>query len=1374
MARRKLRNIRARREAAFGADGAVTAGAIALQTASQVAQMVQSRNATIQNAQLQANAQTRAATTQANALAKQNTIATQNAEKQIETQKEAQAENKDIQNNYYLALQTLMGQQNQNDRLEASKIQVRNGGDAGSKNKTPISYLQGGLQGNMPFKVTDGGGVIPVGVTPEGFNLYEVIGNDHNHYHKTKSGKHKTGVGFKFANGSVIEGEGNQKSGQGEYLMTTPNDAVFISKHSINGFNPAQAVNNGMNPLQAFQLQEYIKAANGISDDGKHNVNPPFKKNIAMTGTYLNPLLYNVGLGMPTTLVGANAFRQSLRNGGRAQALNGRDILNYILRDNAIAQYVNNSRVGQALDNAWNSYSNWANGIGNDITGFVNSIPGFVNNIHFNAPRWYGVGTPNQETSASAHESLSSYYKDLLSETKKDISNGSLFRELRDTEKFTNDVYNATGIYLDGDYGLFGGANPTTGTASIAGAMIRNGKRLTRRAIAEEIGRREANQAIRDITGITPTRKYYPSFEERMATDRDFYNRYLNAVNQAYKDRGIIQPDEAIINRNNQQVANQINAVSNPLDLGNGFILNNSKGFGSYTGTYSRGIMNGDPYSGIIQFPSPWYSRLGNRINGLAANAKNTIYNTLYNNSAKFRNYADNASIVRARKAVAKQEKALGNAIYNETVARQQGMGWLPDLPWYSRLGNRINSLAGNVRKAFTRSTKQKAQFNAEANAAAAGGTESEIKAAGEAAANQVENNANWISRHRKPLIGAGIVTGAGIGAAGIYNGIQSSHNPVDTSADYNALTQRNPLVSNNGSTLNSLGISPDSISRNTVSVSAPVDSTARDTTSRDTTKASVAPQTESTGQGTVGGAAAKGQEVSNKQADKDSKANGSTRKFNNFNEAFDYYYDQHKNHGGPATFIFGGLEYGLKKETDAKKEARNRRYGARRTESSVAKMLGDNYEALSQGARWDRYYKNRRAMRNGGRLQAPNGIYVPGLGYRYYDEINTNIMGLSDVGRNNTISTPTGYGFNYNSLGNYKQVDGLWNGQGSKYNPSTMGEFVVTGKVPTKTINRAATEYAKNNKFASHSDSGLNLSTSDWLNIGGTLGNIALNGIGAAISNHANNKAADIMNNAALQGRDAFTNAIAKMHGIDLNIADDERLNPAIALAATVGYTDRSGQQTTAINRQRDAFNNNVRRLSLSSATALQRQAQNEVNASDARNQVYNQEAQRQEEINKMNANNITNASIANANNSAQAINNRANLRLQAAQFNANVDSEKAKLDADNLRSYYNAIGSNSGQARITNGNNTANFLSSSGTGLLNLGTSMAKQITDYNNVMAGGDIATKVAMISNPYTKYDLNGAKQILASLDTTTDLGKQYAKQLYSKYGNSLYD
>ena len=1335
MARRKLRNIRARREAAFGADGALTASAIALQTASQVAQMVQSRNATIQNAQLQANAQTRAATTQANALAKQNTIATQNAEKQIETQKEAQAENKDIQNNYYLALQTLMGQQNQNDRLEASKIQVRNGGDAGSKNKTPISYLQGGLQGNMPFKVTDGGGVIPVGVTPEGFNLYEVVGNDHNHYHKTKSGKHKTGVGFKFANGSVIEGEGNQRSGQGEYLMTTPNDAVFISKHSINGFNPAQAVNNGMNPLQAFQLQEYIKAANGISDDGKHDTKPPFKKNIAMTGTSLNPLLYNVGLGIPTTLVGANAFRQSLRNGGRAQALNGRDVLNYILRDNAIAQYVNNSRVGQALNNAWNSYSNWANGIGNDIAGFVNGI-------HFNAPQWYGAGTPNQET--SAHESLSSYYKDLLSDTKKEISNGSLFRELKNPNHLINEIAGATGINLGGDYGLFGGANPTTGTASIAGAIIRNGKRLTRRAIAEEIGRREANNAIADAMRIPqPVREPINYLEPHLAPVR------ARSWREATK-QGITKSQELGVHNWQPNISIQGKFAPrvpySPINPKEIMRASNPK--------IAQEIAAGDARQQVSaanqERVNNYFNRIfgadaeGNRVTPFAPLSYN-YWNTLLNPNS-----------------------------YEVNLIRNNAQ-WTDR--FLNTLSGRANSLASNARNKitnlFTFNTKQKAQFNAEANAAAAGGTESEIKAAGEAAANQVENNANWLSRHRKLLIGTGIVTEAGIGAAGIYNGIQSFHNPVDTSADYNALTQRNPLVSNNGSTLDSLGISPDSTSRDTISVSSPVGSTARDTTSRDTTKASVAPQTESTGQGTIGGAAAKGQEVSNKQADKDSKANGSTRKFNNFNEAFDYYYDQHKNHGGPATFIFGGLEYGLKKETDAKKEARNRRYGARRTESSVAKMLGDNYEALSQGARWDRYYKNRRAMRNGGRSQEPNGIYVPGQGYRYYDDINTNIMGLSDIGRNNTISTPTGYGFNYNSLGNYKQVDGLWNGQGSKYNPSTMGEFVVTGKVPTKTINQAATEYAENNKFASHSDSGLNLSTSDWLNIGGTLGNIALNGIGAAISNHANNKAADIMNNAALQGRDAFTNAISKMHGIDLNIADDERLNPAIALAATVGYTDRSGQQTTAINRQRDAFNNNARRLSLSSAAALQRQAQNEVNASDARNQVYNQEAQRQEEINKMNANNITNASIANANNSAQAINNRANLRLQAAQFNANVDNEKAKLDADNLRSYYNAVGSNSGQARITNGNNTANFLSSSGTGLLNLGTSMAKQITDYNNVMAGGDIATKVAMISNPYTKYDLNGAKQILASLDTTTDLGKQYAKQLYSKYGNSLY-
>lgn len=414
MVRYKLRNVRSRCKALFGADGAVTAAAIGLQTAAQVAQMVQNRNATIQNANTQAQAQAHAAQVQANALAKQNTIATQNAEKQIETQKEAQAENKDIQNNYYLALQTMMGQQNQNDRLEASKIQVKNGGNP-IRGKIPYSFLRGGSntveiegEGNQnrpegenllvplgtPFKVTDGGAVVPKEITPYGNVLYSIIGNDHNHYHKTKGGKYKTGVGIKFPKGA---------------------DAKFISAHNIAGFNPVDAVNMGMSPELAFDNQEINKAINGISDDGKHDIKPPYKKNIAMCGTSLNPLAYNVGLGMPTTLVGGIGLRQSLRNGGRPQAGLGSWLqnqwneivdsykrgtnpnnsayanvmgglanvinegvdygINKIIRDNAIAQYVNNSTFGNLINNGVNSVIDNINDLSDEINQRVPTDP---------------------------------------------------------------------------------------------------------------------------------------------------------------------------------------------------------------------------------------------------------------------------------------------------------------------------------------------------------------------------------------------------------------------------------------------------------------------------------------------------------------------------------------------------------------------------------------------------------------------------------------------------------------------------------------------------------------------------------------------------------------------------------------------------------------------------------------------------------------------------------------------------------------------------------------------------------------------------------------------------------------------------------------
>lgn len=272
MTRYKLKNGGHRPKALFGSEGAAILAAAGINVAGTLTAANIGAKATKNAAKQQATATINAATKQANSIKEQANRARELQQESQEFTKEQNAENRELQKDIQMNLQMLTGQQNVNDRLEAAKIQVRNGGSMRRKlaQPNPDTLLRGSYsQTNMPFAVTDGGGVIPLGSTPEGFDLYELYGNDHDHYHKAQGGKNKTGVGLKFANGKTIEGEGNQNSNQGEYVLVTPNDAMFISKHNIKGFNPAIAVNNGMHPLEAFVIQEQIKAANNISDSGK-------------------------------------------------------------------------------------------------------------------------------------------------------------------------------------------------------------------------------------------------------------------------------------------------------------------------------------------------------------------------------------------------------------------------------------------------------------------------------------------------------------------------------------------------------------------------------------------------------------------------------------------------------------------------------------------------------------------------------------------------------------------------------------------------------------------------------------------------------------------------------------------------------------------------------------------------------------------------------------------------------------------------------------------------------------------------------------------------------------------------------------------------
>lgn len=259
MSRIRLKNGgKPRHKALFGADGAIMAAAT-------LAAAGITAGATAAAAKSQAKAVTESAKTQAQSIKDQSANNTNLQKESISFTRQQNQENRQQQQDIQTTLQMLAGQENMNDRMEANKMQVRYGGRPKRKSlKSEASY--GG--GNQPFRVTDGGGAVPLQVDPFGYGLYELIGNDHEHYHKAPGGKNKTGVGIKFPDGSVVEGEGNQNTNQGELMYVTPQDAVFLSKHNIAGFNPTQAVKSGVHPIEAFNTQEILKARKGLADDG--------------------------------------------------------------------------------------------------------------------------------------------------------------------------------------------------------------------------------------------------------------------------------------------------------------------------------------------------------------------------------------------------------------------------------------------------------------------------------------------------------------------------------------------------------------------------------------------------------------------------------------------------------------------------------------------------------------------------------------------------------------------------------------------------------------------------------------------------------------------------------------------------------------------------------------------------------------------------------------------------------------------------------------------------------------------------------------------------------------------------------------------------
>lgn len=277
--RYKLKNgCKSRPKALFGVDGAITAAAT-------LAAAGMTTAATLKAANQQSKAVESSARTQAEAIKAQTANNTDLQKESINFQRQINQENRQQQQDIQTTLQLMAGQQNMNDRLKATQQVAKYGGRPKRKKlskMTSDTLSYGGAK--IPFRVTDGGGVIPIQTDAAGYGLYELYGNDHDHYHKTSGGKYKSGVGIKFADGSTIEGEGNQNSNQGELLYVTPYDNMFISKHNIKGFNPAEAVQEGMHPQDAFDVQQQIKAIYGINDDGSKTNKSSYKQIVKCGG----------------------------------------------------------------------------------------------------------------------------------------------------------------------------------------------------------------------------------------------------------------------------------------------------------------------------------------------------------------------------------------------------------------------------------------------------------------------------------------------------------------------------------------------------------------------------------------------------------------------------------------------------------------------------------------------------------------------------------------------------------------------------------------------------------------------------------------------------------------------------------------------------------------------------------------------------------------------------------------------------------------------------------------------------------------------------------------------------------------------------------
>ena len=358
-------SIKRRPKALFGADGAIMAVALGLQTANDtvntILQIDQAKKAAQEakdTAATQAKAIKDSAEKQAEALRQQSENNNSLQEQAIAFTQSENEKAREIQQNMQMNMEMLMGRENAAERARASKITVKYGGDVrrklknGGANKSHIPFT-----GELGFVITDGAEgvnnpVIPLEYTPDGGIIMMVNPKLKDHDEKNKEGRTGVGIATATKNNPIIPEEPNLELEGGEIFKTKPYTGIesAISKHTLPGtkFNPKANYLAGGNYDQTFNISEYIKDEKGIPDSGITKVNRKLAlrgSNLALNLPYpVQPNIQTDSLGaVSTSLIGLVNNNNPIQTG--YNVIDGQQNQKDLSRTNVLAKYGKDRRL---------------------------------------------------------------------------------------------------------------------------------------------------------------------------------------------------------------------------------------------------------------------------------------------------------------------------------------------------------------------------------------------------------------------------------------------------------------------------------------------------------------------------------------------------------------------------------------------------------------------------------------------------------------------------------------------------------------------------------------------------------------------------------------------------------------------------------------------------------------------------------------------------------------------------------------------------------------------------------------------------------------------------------------------------------------------